>query len=212
MPGNSLLPSVPFNPNGHNCWFLSLRQTQCKGQTHFSWGTLGAIEGRSFLGLTEVGVIRMAAPQLLARIKGSELDNTTVMRQNAEHEIIHTFWISEYFCILFILYWYLLFYLYFMDKDPTHSVGSISHIPMSLASSGQCLFPASPSPGLVRREKKTPRSGRKMRFIFFPFLSWDCSHQSVPCGPCCHSFSHYSTGPRGLSFPHKYPSALYRSL
>lgn len=64
----------------------------------------------------------------------------------------------------------ILFYLHFLDKDPTHSVDCISHTPMSPASSGQCLFPASPSPGLVRRGKKTSRSGTKMRFVFLFFL------------------------------------------
>lgn len=87
---------------------FSPRQTEC--QTHFSWGTLGAIEGRPFLGLAEVGVIGVAAPQLLARIEGSELKHTE--RPNAEHEMACTFWISKYSCILFIIYLYLLFYLF----------------------------------------------------------------------------------------------------
>lgn len=170
MPGNSLLPSVPFNPNGCNCCFfipristvqsldsLFLGHTRCHRGEALSW----SCRSRGY----QDGCTTAAC---MDQRFGTERHNSH--ETNAEHEIIYTFWVSKYFCILFILYLYLLFYLYFSDKDPTCSVDSISHTPMSPASSGQCLFPASLSPGLVRRGKKTPRSGTKMRFFFFLFF------------------------------------------
>lgn len=42
--------------------------------SHLSWCTLCAIHWRSFFGFTKVLVIRMAAPQLLARVIGSKLN------------------------------------------------------------------------------------------------------------------------------------------
>lgn len=38
-------------------------------------GALGAIQGRPLLGLAEVGVVRVAAPQLLAGVEGAELQS-----------------------------------------------------------------------------------------------------------------------------------------
>lgn len=75
---------------------------------------------------------------------------------------------------------------------------------------GQRLFPASPSPHLVRRGKETPRSGRKMRL--FPLLPWDHYHKSVSCGPCCHPLDHSTKWPRWLGFTQKSLSPLYRSV
>lgn len=50
-----------------------------KHSTYFSRGTFCPIEWRSFLSLTEIGVIWMATPQLLAWVKGSELKCRTFM-------------------------------------------------------------------------------------------------------------------------------------
>lgn len=56
--------------------------TWWKYGTHFSRGTFCPIEWRSFLSLTEIRVIWMATPQLLAWVKGSELKCRTFMRLN----------------------------------------------------------------------------------------------------------------------------------
>lgn len=46
---------------------------------HLSWCTLCAIHRRTFFGFTEVLVVGMAAPQLLARVIGSELNEETAI-------------------------------------------------------------------------------------------------------------------------------------
>lgn len=46
---------------------------------YLSCSTLGAINGRAFLGLAEERVLRVAAPQLLARVVGAVLKETVTL-------------------------------------------------------------------------------------------------------------------------------------
>lgn len=49
--------------------------------THFPRSAFGPVEGRTLLGLAEVRVFRMAAPQLLTRVKRTELKGMRARRR-----------------------------------------------------------------------------------------------------------------------------------
>lgn len=55
-------------------YYATYLKSSWYGQTHFSSSTFSPVKWGPLFSLTEVGVIRVATPQLLAWVKGSELE------------------------------------------------------------------------------------------------------------------------------------------
>ena len=69
----------PYSPlEAQNFTGRHLCMSRClpSAPTHLARCTHGPIQGRPLLRLAKVGVVRVAAPQLLARVKGPELEES----------------------------------------------------------------------------------------------------------------------------------------
>lgn len=83
------LPTAPL------CKYCTKKNIKIQGWvwdiSHLSWCTLCAIHRRTFFGFTKVLVVGMAAPQLLARVVGSKLNEETGIVETQMSKHSHSF-------------------------------------------------------------------------------------------------------------------------
>ena len=75
--GKSALLPLPPGSEGTVPGDLSVPWCLSCAWTHLARRTHGPIQGGALLGLAKVGIVRVAAPQLLAGVKGPELKENT---------------------------------------------------------------------------------------------------------------------------------------